>query len=101
MNKINEWLIEFNNDMLKKFEEHHGKYGNNSVINQDYDFTELDINWLREEITYHYAKWIYRGVVKKDLKESDTITNAVNMYFLAWIALKIEEQNNCKGEISE
>ena len=92
MKTINDWLIEFNNDMIKKFEEHNEKYKNDSVIIKDYDFTKLDIKWLREEITYHNAKWIYRGVVKKDMPETDTITNAVNMYFLAWIALKIEEQ---------
>ena len=91
MKTIYDWLIEFNKDMIKKFKEHNEKYKNDSVIIKDYDFTKLDINWLRQEITYHYAKWIYRGVVKKDMSESDTITNAVNMYFLAWIALKIDE----------
>ena len=93
MKTLNEWLIEFNNDMIEKFQDHHEKYGNNSAINKDFDFSQLDTEWLRKEITYHYAKWIYRGIVKKDLHETDTITNAVNMYFMLWIALKIEESN--------
>lgn len=85
------WLKEFEKDMLTKFADHDEKWQENSVIREGFDFRTIDIEWLRKEINYHYAKWLYRGVVRQDLDERDTLTNLTNMAFLLWIRLNIKE----------
>ena len=92
MKTLEDWLDEFKEDMLQKFKEHDAKYGRESVLNPEFDFSRMDIGWLREEVSYHYAKWLYRGRFKRDLPETDTLTNSVNMHFLAWISLRLEEE---------
>ena len=80
---IEELLEEFKKDMYQKFVDHDDKWDNNSAIRHTWNFEDVFfIEKLREEVSYHYAKWLYRGVVKCDLPEEDTLTNMANMCFL-------------------
>jgi alpha-L-fucosidase len=93
MNNLLKYLDEFNKDMIEKFKEHDNKYAENSVMNDNWDINILfDEDYLRKEIHYHYAKWIYRGIEKKTLKEDDTLTNLANMIFLLWIKIKLNDK---------
>ena len=93
MNNLLKYLDEFNKDMIEKFKEHDNKYAENSVMNDNWDINILlDEDYLRKEIHYHYAKWIYRGIEKKTLKEDDTLTNLANMIFLLWIKIKFNDK---------
>ncbi|MHB8559553.1 MAG: hypothetical protein ACYDAP_00080 [Thermoplasmataceae archaeon] len=89
--KLEDYLEEFKKDMLQKFIDHDEKWKDYSVIREGFNFSDMNENGLREEISYHYAKWLYRGVVKKDLPEKDTLTNLANMCLLLWIKLKVME----------
>ena len=95
---IEELLEEFKKDMYQKFVDHDEKWGNNSAIRQTWDFEDAfsSIEKLREEVSYHYAKWLYRGVFKQDLKEEDTLTNLANMVFLLWVRRKAERLHESK-----
>ena len=76
-------LNEFQKDMLQKFVDHDNKWEEKSVTRNDWS-GEVPLNeeQLRNEIHYHYAKWIYNGVIKKTMPEEDTLTNLANMIFL-------------------
>lgn len=92
MKIMREWFDELEADMVKKFEDHNDKYQNDFSLDTPFEkmkATTSDI--LRNEAILHQAKWLYRGVYKKDLKETDTITNHINVLFLLWIRLKLEE----------
>ena len=86
-------LNEFQRDMLQKFVDHDNKWEEKSVTRNDWS-GEVPLNeeQLRNEIHYHYAKWIYNGVIKKTMPEEDTLTNLANMIFMLW--LKIQMGNN-------
>ena len=86
-------LNEFHKDMLQKFVDHDNKWEEKSVTRNDWS-GEVPLNeeQLRNEIHYHYAKWIYNGVIKKTMPEEDTLTNLANMIFMLW--LKIQMGNN-------
>jgi hypothetical protein len=86
-------LNEFQRDMLQKFVDHDNKWEEKSVARNDWS-GEVPLNeeQLRNEIHYHYAKWIYNGVIKKTMPEEDTLTNLANMIFMLW--LKIQMGNN-------
>lgn len=86
-------LNEFQKDMLQKFVDHDNKWEEKSVTRNDWS-GEVPLNeeQLRNEIHYHYAKWIYNGVIKKTMPEEDTLTNLANMIFMLW--LKIQMGNN-------
>ena len=86
-------LEKFQQDMLQKFVDHDNKWQEKSVTRNDWN-GEIPLNeqQLRDEIHYHYAKWIYNGVIKKTMPEEDTLTNLANMTFLLW--LKLQQKMN-------
>ena len=89
MTKIEELVDEFRKDMLQKFADHDHKWGENSVTKDDWEGTIiLNEDEIRKEIHYHYAKWLYRGIVKKTLPEEDTLTNLANVIFMLWLKIK-------------
>ena len=95
---IEELLEEFKKDMFQKFVDHDEKWGNNSAIRQSWDFdAAFGTEELRKEVNYHYSKWLYRGVFKKDLKEDDTLTNMANMCFLLWARIRAEREHESDG----
>ena len=97
---IEELLEEFKKDMFQKFVDHDEKWGNNSAIRQSWDFDAAFVTEeLRKEVSYHYSKWLYRGVFKKDLKEDDTLTNMANMCFLLWARIRAEREREEKMEL--
>lgn len=89
---IDDWLGKFRVDMRQKFDDHDNKWGDVSVTRPEFNFnTQLaDTEYLRQEITYHYAKLAYRSWFKTDLPEKDALTNLANMCLLLWIKLNIE-----------
>ena len=95
---LNEWLEEIKNEMKQKFTDHNDKYKENSVTIPTFDFNNqlADEEYLRLEIHYHYAKWLYRGMYKKDIPEQDTLINLINMCSLLWIKLSLKK-TNCKS----
>ena len=114
MNKpkiLDEWLEKIKNEMKQKFIAHNDKYKENSVTIPTFDFSNqlADEEYLRLEIHYHYAKWLYRGMYKKDIPEQDTLINLMNMCSLLWIKLYlkktntngIEEMNQENAELTE
>ena len=98
MTDIKVLLDGFQKDMLQKFVEHDAKWGEKSVTKNDWN-GEIPLNeeQLRTEIHYHYAKWIYSGVIKKTMCEEDTLTNLANMVFLLWLKI---QQKEFKQEVS-
>ncbi len=95
MNKkiLLQWLDEFATDMIKKFEEHNDKYHDFNPLVSFEDLKGTDVSTLRYEVNMHHAKWLYRGIHKKDMPETDALVNAANMQFLLWIRLKKELEN--------
>ena len=93
MANIKVLLDEFQKDMLQKFIDHDNKWGENSVMKNNWE-GEIPLNEdeLRKEITYHYAKWIYRGVEKRTLPEEDTLTNLANMIFMLWFTIRSKKE---------
>ncbi len=96
MNKpkiLDEWLEEVKNEMKQKFIDHIDKWKENSVTLPNFNFNNqlADEQYFRQEINYHYAKWLYRGMYKKDLPEKDTLINLINMCSLLWIKLSLKE----------
>ena len=89
MTNIKILLEEFKNDMLQKFIDHDKKWGDGSIIRYEWEGEiPFDEEYLRKEIHYHYAKWLYRGVEKKTLPEEDTLTNLANTILLLWIKVR-------------
>ena len=90
------WLEEIKKEMIQKFQDHHDKWKEVSVMLPTFDFnTQLaDEEYLREEVHYHYAKWLYRGRYKKDIPEKDTLINLINMCALLWIKLDLKVTPN-------
>lgn len=94
-----ELLDEFRKDMFQKFKDHDEKWGNNSAIRQTWDFdSAYTTDELRKDVSYHYAKWLYRGVLKQDLLEEDTLRNLANMCFLLRARI-IAEKVSAKDEV--
>ena len=89
---FNDFLEEFKKDMLQKFIDHDDKWGERSVIRDNWEGQLISEDELRQEIHYHYAKWIYRGVEKKTLCEEDALTNLANMIFLLWIKIRSKKR---------
>lgn len=92
---LEKWLDEFKADMLKKFREHDDKWGDASVTKPYFDFESglADEEYFRKDIIYHFAKWIYNSVEHDRILEADSLVNAVNMYFLLWVKLKLKDKN--------
>ena len=90
---IGEWLDEIKQEMIQKFRDHDDKWKEVSVMLPTFDFnTQLaDEDYLKEEVHYHYAKWLYKGRYKKDILEKDTLINLMNMCALLWIKLDLRE----------
>ena len=92
------FLEDFKADMLQKFRDHDEKWGQDSVTQNDWNgIIPLNIDELRNEISYHYAKWLYRGVVKQTLPEEDTLTNLANVCFLLWLTIRQPHQQEGSG----
>lgn len=84
-----DWLDEFAMHMVSELNSHNDKYNDFSINCHFSNMKCTDVPTLRYEMTMHYAKWLYRGIHKRDMAEATTLVNLANVDFLLWIRLNL------------
>lgn len=82
-------LDDFVGQMVNEFIRHNDKFAHDfDLYGVAEQLKDIDPEYLRRELTYHFAKWIYSSVDHHDRPEADTLINLVNVCFLLWFQVR-------------
>lgn len=86
MTTLKESITLFGDRMYSRFVEKSPKHPDGDWV-KNFDIESTPINYLRDEISYHYQKWLEASIIKPNSSEANALLDMCNMAFALYVKI--------------